>query len=78
MKIIYHEQVIKYLNELVDVLYKQGYFGFKESAYDYVNWILDRITEDIFTMPAKTAPEYFSKYGESLVYIRLKRNAHTT
>jgi len=43
MKIIYHN-VIEYLNELVNVLYEQNYFGFKESAYDYVDWILDKVT----------------------------------
>ncbi|MDH6305569.1 hypothetical protein M2459_002038 [Parabacteroides sp. PF5-5] len=78
MKIIYHKQVVKYLNELVDVLYEQDYFGFKESAYDYVDWILDRVSKNIGTMPPKAAPEYFSKYGENLSYIRLKRNTQTT
>jgi hypothetical protein len=37
MKIIYHRQVIEYLNELVDILYEQNYFGYKESAYNYVD-----------------------------------------
>ena len=64
MKIIYHKQVIEYLNELVDILYKQKYFGYKESAYNYVDWILDRITILISTMPAKKAPKFFNKYGE--------------
>jgi hypothetical protein len=77
MKIIYNKKVIKYLNELVDVLYEQEYFGFKESAYDYVDWILDRINENITKALAKKAPVYFSKYGDNLVYISLKRNRQT-
>jgi hypothetical protein len=78
MKIIYHEQVVDCLNELVDILYAREYFGFKESAYNYVDWILDRVAEDIVKIPAKKAPGYFSKYGDNLVYISLKRNAQTT
>jgi len=64
----YHKQVVVYLNELVDVLYERNYFGFKESAYDYVDWILDRIESNIAVSPSKTAPEHFSKYGKSLLY----------
>lgn len=78
MKIIYQPQVVEYLNELVDILYEREYFGFKESAYDYVDWILDRIAKNINTISAKIAPEYFSRYGNNLFYFSLKRNAQTT
>jgi len=78
MKVIYHKQVVIYLNELVDILYERNYFGFKESAYDYVDWILDRIESNIAISPSKIAPEYFSKYGKNLSYISLKRNSQTT
>ena len=78
MKVIYHKQVVIYLNELVDVLYQQNYFGFKKSAYDYVDWIFDRINDNIAVSPAKEAPKYFSKYGKNLSYISLKRNSQTT
>ena len=33
---VLHEKAV-YQNELVNVLYEQNYFGFKESAYDYVD-----------------------------------------
>lgn len=78
MRIIYHPKVVDYLNNLVDVLHEQEYFGFKESAYDYVDWILDRIAKEIPIIPAKSSPEYFNKYGKNLLYISLKRNAQTT
>ena len=78
MKVIYHKQVVVYLNELVDVLFEQNYFGFKESARDYVDWILDRIEDNIAVSPSKPAPKYFSKYGKNLFYISLKRNSQTT
>jgi len=56
MKIIYHRQVVVYLNELVDLLYEQNYFGFKESAHDYVDWIFDRIESNIAVSISKAAP----------------------
>jgi hypothetical protein len=78
MNVIYHKQVVNYLNELVDTLYEQNYFGFKESAYNYVNWILNRIENNIAISPHKKAPEYFSKYGKNLYYINIKKNSQTT
>ena len=78
MKIIYNHKVIEYLNELVDILYEQNYFGFKESAYDYVDWLFDKITHDISKTPREKAPKYFNKYGRNLSFIRLKRNTQTT
>lgn len=77
MKVIYHKQVVEYLNELVDILYEKNYFGFIDSAYDYVDWMFDRIETNIM-LPAKKAPDYFSKYGNDLSYISLKRNNNTT
>ena len=40
--ILYDPKVADYLNKLVDILYENGYFGFRESAKEYVidlrNW----------------------------------------
>lgn len=47
MEVIYHKNVADYLNELVDILYDKEYFGFKESAYDYVDWIFEQIESSI-------------------------------
>lgn len=65
------------MNDLVHILYEQNYFGFKEAAYDYVKWIFDEIEKNIATAPHKKAPEYFSKYGKNLYYIKLKKNTQT-
>lgn len=78
MTIIYNKHVTNYLNNLVDLLYKQDYFGMKDSAYNYVDWLFERIEKDIHTRPAKKAPEYFSKYGKNLSYLSIKKNMQTT
>lgn len=76
-EIIFDEDVEIYLNELVDILYIEEYFGLKSSAYDYIGWIIDCIEENITTTPYKVAPTYFSRYGQSLYYSVFKRNNNT-
>lgn len=76
-EIIFDEKVVDYLNELVDILYTEEYFGHKESAYDYVGWIFDKIEEDLATTPSKLAPSHFEKYGKDLNYCVFKRNSNT-
>ncbi|MDL2213747.1 hypothetical protein LJC21_01760 [Bacteroides sp. OttesenSCG-928-E20] len=78
MEVIYHKDVAEYLNELVDVLYHKEYFGFKDAAYDYVDWIFEQIESSIHKMHKKVAPKYFDRYGQRLFYVVYKRNAHTS
>jgi len=78
MKVVYHKNVSEYLNELVDVLYNKEYFGFKESAYDYVDWIFEQIESSINRKVKKPAPEYFNKYSTGLSYVVYKRNSNTS
>lgn len=73
-QILYHPDVEIYLNELVNILYENNYFGLKSSAIDYVGWIIDTIEQDIDKVPHKPAPLYFQRYGKSLSYSVFKRN----
>lgn len=75
--VIFDEAVEIHLNELINILYEKKYFGFKETAYDYVEWIIDSIENDIDKTPYKVAPKYFKKYGIDLYYSIFKRNANT-
>lgn len=77
MRVIFDKAVEIYLNELLNILYEKEYFGFKETAYDYVEWIIDAIERDINKIPHKIAPPYFLKYGKSLYYSVFKRNNNT-
>lgn len=78
MKVVYHKDVTEYLNELIDILYDKEYLGFKESAYDYVDWILEQIELSIHTKRKKSAPKYFDRYAQGLSYVVYKRNSHTS
>lgn len=78
MKVVYHKNVAEYLNELVDILYSKEYFGFKESAYDYADWILEQIESSIHKKVKKPAPKHFDKYEPGLSYVVYKRNSNTS
>jgi len=77
MEVIYHKNVVEYLNELVDVLYEKEYFGFKESAYDYVDWIFEQIESSINRKIKRPAPKHFDRYGLGLSYVTYRRNIKT-
>lgn len=76
-KVILDENVVDYLNELIEILHEKEYFGLKSYAYDYVSWIFDNIEQNISTAPYKVAPSYFSKYGKTLYYSVFKRSNNT-
>lgn len=76
--VIFHVEVETFLNELVDILFEEGYFGFKESAKEYVKSLVREIITTINNKQKKIAPDYFSKYGDNLRYSAYKRNNNTT
>lgn len=78
MKVVYHKNVTEYLNELIDILYDKEYFGFKDAAYDYVDWIFEQIESSIHTKLKNPAPKYFDRYGQDLSYVVFKRNSNTS
>lgn len=77
MKVIYSEQVIEFLSELIEILYGKDYFGFKDSAVKYVEELVNEIDTTITFKQKKPAPDYFSKYGEGLFYVIYKKSNHT-
>jgi hypothetical protein len=78
MKVLYSKNVEEYLRELIEILYHKEYFGFKESAYHYVDTLIDEIDTTISIKPYKKAPEHFSKYGKDLCYVAFPKNRNTT
>lgn len=78
IKVAYHPLVIDFLEQLTFELYKKGYFGFYDSACEYVDKIIDDISSNIHIKPSKKAPSYFSKYGKNMFYISYQPNYQTT
>ena len=75
IKIIYTPEVISYLDDLVKILHKKEYFGFIESAEEYVSEIYDSVSGNIKLENHKIAPKKLKHLGSK--YIFHKANSRT-
>lgn len=73
--IVFSIDVELYLENLIDALYEQKYFGYKEDAKLYVQDIVLFIMNNSFTINVRKSPLKFQKYGKK--FIRYKANNHT-
>ena len=78
MSVIVTADVYEFLENLLIILYEQGYFGLEENARKYVNELYDDITRTLPVRPKKPAPPYFDKYGEGMYYATFKKNKRTS
>ncbi|MCP2027140.1 hypothetical protein L1276_002284 [Flavobacterium sp. HSC-32F16] len=76
IEVIFTPLVISYLDDLVVILYKKQYFGFIESAEEYVDNIYDAVPEIIKRSLHKKTPKSLQCLGSN--YIFYKSNARTT
>ena len=78
IKVAYHPLVIDFLEQLTFELYEKGYFGFYDSACEYVDRIIDDISSNIHIKPYKKAPPYFNKFGQNMFYVFYQSSDQTT
>lgn len=64
MKILFLPEVEDYLFELIEILYDKEYFGFKESAVNYVVELENDIRTNLPAKIKRPAPPYFDRYGK--------------
>ncbi len=72
----YQNNVLDYFDDLIFVLFENEYFGFVESAEEYVIKISNFINANIETFPSKIAPNRLKRFGSN--YIFFKINSRTT
>lgn len=78
IRIEFDKSVELYLNKLVDILFYKSYFSFKENAFEYVDEIIDEIS-NIHIYPKRKASSLFIRnYGEDLYYINIRKNKRTS
>ena len=78
MKIIYSPASADILLELVEVLYKWGYFSNESSAQTYVDELCDDIEKNLPIKLKKPVPVYFeSKYGKGTYYAVFRTSKQT-
>jgi hypothetical protein len=78
MKVLATAEVSEYFENLVTILYENGYFGTEEFAKKYVNELIYDIKANLPTRTSKPTPKRFEKYGEELRYASFKKNKQTT
>jgi len=75
--ILYSPSVQLYLIELVATLYEKAYFGFEESAHDYVEQIRNSIRAELPKgINHRLAPKELKHYGN--LYAKIQTTSHTT
>lgn len=75
-EIVITAEVTDVLEELVYILYKKEYFGFEESAVDYVNNIYDFIYNELPNTRHRKTPKALLRHGNYFVkYSAGKRTA---
>lgn len=72
----YLPEVESYLNELIYLLFQKEYFGYLETALDYVDDLINFIDYNISIFPPKNTPLNLIELGS--IYIFYKANNHTT
>lgn len=70
-------EVREYFRELGEILYKENYFGFEDSATQYAVDLFDDIEDTLPTRAKKPAPAYFNRYGAGMFYAVFKKNKRT-
>jgi hypothetical protein len=75
-KIIFENSVLEYFDNLVFTLFEKEYFGFAESAQEYVDKIVNFTVSGISSFPHKKSPHSLRYLGSN--YIFYKTNFRTT
>ena len=65
MKVLFLPEVRMYFQELQDILFEKEYFGFEESAVQYVRDLIFDIEATLPERVSKIAPPYFNRYGNA-------------
>jgi hypothetical protein len=77
MTVIFSPETVDYLADLIELLYLNDYFGFKESAKKYVADLVTDVKTTIDKRISKPAPPCFDRYGKNMFYSVFKKNKNT-
>lgn len=77
MKIVFLPETLEYFNDLVTILYEKEYFGFEESALNYVDDLINDIKNSLSSKRKKNAPPYFDRFGDNMQYATFKKSKVT-
>ncbi|MBC7525071.1 MAG: hypothetical protein H7239_11610 [Flavobacterium sp.] len=72
IEILISNQASNYLDDLIEILYKKDYFGFLESAEEYISSIYEFIYSSINTFPSKETPSQIRFLGSKYLFFKTK------
>lgn len=75
-EIIIGKAVVIFLKELTATLFQKEYFGFLETAEDYVNDLIDGMYMQLYSENHYEAPAALKHYGN--YYVKIKGSKRTT
>ena len=75
--VLYTPKVVECLNNLVDT-YENEYFGFRESAKEYVVDLRNKIELNLPLLSPRFPRHRRKIYGKHTKYITVKKNRHTS
>lgn len=80
-EVVYTNQALLQLEESVQQLVEQGYFGEEDYAVDYVRDIFRYFSLNLNNLVSYEAPEYFERYkvdGKPLHFVMYRKSTRTT
>lgn len=77
MQVLALPEFREYFKELSLILYEKDYFGFEESALEYVDSLFNDIERNLPNYPKKVASAYFAHYGENMYYAIFRKSKST-
>ena len=73
MRVRFTPRVNDYLAELEAILYEKEYFGFEESAREYVHEMIGEIMTTLPTRVHRPVPRHFDPEGKGVWYATFRR-----
>ena len=77
MKVLFLPEVVDQFLELAEILYNNGYLGFKDAAQAYAEQLFRDIQNKLPIKVKKGAPAFFERYGTDLYYSTFPRSKRT-
>lgn len=77
MKNLFLPEVKDHLFELIEILYNKEYFGFKESAINYIIELKQDIRMKLPSKLKRPASSYFDRFDKRMLYAVFDKNKKT-
>lgn len=71
---LFDVSVVNYFNKLIDKLFEEDYFSYKESAKFYVDKLINQSLKRIKSRKHFITPATLAHFGESFIHVSINKN----